>query len=150
MFHSVWCYEEMPFSSTESIDAGLEGLPPQLVSYFTGGSEAGLNAYLDFCAMWMGDLRADPIEDEAVVSEIPTLLLAGQFDPVTPLSWALLAAETLPNSFVYEYPGLGHGAFFSSTCPQRMILDFIEYPDREPGDECIDLMPPLRFQGAGG
>jgi pimeloyl-ACP methyl ester carboxylesterase len=150
MYHSVLCYEETPFNSMEDILSSLEGLPPQMESYFTGGSEAGLSAYLDFCRMWMGDLRADPIEDEPVVSDVPTLLLAGQFDPVTPPDWALLAAETLPNSFVYEYPGLGHGAFFSSTCPQRMMLDFIEYPDHEPGDECIDLMPPLRFQGAGG
>jgi pimeloyl-ACP methyl ester carboxylesterase len=40
---------------------------------------------------------------------IPTLLVTGEFDPVTPPSFAEKTAETLPMSRVIVVPGAGHG-----------------------------------------
>jgi pimeloyl-ACP methyl ester carboxylesterase len=146
VYYAVECYEEVPFSTVEDIRASLDGLPPQLVSFFTADDEATLDDNAEFCASWASGQQADPIENEAVTSDVPTLLLAGEFDPITPLSWALLAAETLPNSHVYEFPGVGHGVYFSATCGERMIVRFIDDPDAEPNASCIETMPPIIFR----
>ena len=65
------------------------------------------------CDRW-NDRPTDPIESEAVVSDIPTLLLSGQFDPTTPPRWADLAAETLSNSYSFVIPMAGHGCCCST------------------------------------
>ncbi|NIT65351.1 MAG: alpha/beta hydrolase, partial [Gemmatimonadetes bacterium] len=60
------------------------------------------------CELWQSG-AADPVENQAVSSDIPTLVLGGEFDPITPPQYGRQAAATLPNSFFFQYPGLGHG-----------------------------------------
>ena len=63
---------------------------------------------LKICEAW--DVPpAEPTTNEAVSSDIPTLILAGQLDPITPPSYGELAAQTLPNSTFLLFPNVGHG-----------------------------------------
>ncbi|NJL54321.1 hypothetical protein HC928_03415, partial [bacterium] len=55
---------------------------------------------------------------ELVRSDVPTLVLSGEFDPVTPPVWGNLIASELPNSFAYTFP-TGHGVI-ASECPQQL------------------------------
>ena len=72
---------------------------------------------------WWQRMPVDPIEDEPVVSDIPTLLLSGQFDPVTPPKWADLAAETLSNSYTFVMPMAGHGVAIDIPCAQHLMQE---------------------------
>ncbi len=56
---------------------------------------------LVICDIWDIEESAD-IEAEAVYSNIPTLILTGEYDPVTPPHWGELAAETLSQSYYFE------------------------------------------------
>jgi pimeloyl-ACP methyl ester carboxylesterase len=103
--------------------------------------------YYEFtlCESWQSG-QADPIENTAVVSDIPALIFAGQFDPVTPPEWGQLAAETLSNHFFYEFPGLGHGIMRSNECGLEIGLQFIEDPTSEPDVSCIEELAAPDFK----
>ena len=73
-------------------------------------------------------------------SDLPVLILNGEFDPVTPPDWGEKAAETLQNSFVFEFPGIGHGASFFEGCPQSIFTAFLLNPENEPDGKCIEEM----------
>jgi len=50
------------------------------------------------------------------------------------------AAATLPNGYLYEYPGVGHRASAPRGCPQQMFMAFLDDPWTEPNDACIATM----------
>ena len=87
------------------------------------------------CDEWL-KAPVDPIEDEPVVSDIPTLLLSGQFDPATPSRWADLAAETLSNSFSFVLPMTGHGVGINTSCGRTLTGKFLESPTTNPVSPC--------------
>jgi hypothetical protein len=66
--------------------------------------------------------------------------MAGEYDPITPPAWGELAARTLPNSYYYEYPGVGHGASVSDFCPYDMMWQFLDNPNVAPDSSCIASM----------
>jgi hypothetical protein len=73
-----------------------------------------------------------------VTSSIPTLVLSGELDPVTPPSWGEEAAATLSNSLHIVMPGTGHTAG-GTGCGQRIMRQFIEKGSIEGLDtSCID------------
>ncbi len=88
------------------------------------------------CDRW-NDTPTDPVEAEAVASDIPTLLLSGQFDPTTPPGFADIAAETLSNSYSFVVPMAGHGVGIDTPCGQKLVRDFLHRPDQGPGSPCL-------------
>ena len=133
---SVQCNEEMAFSSLEEFRSVLVDYPQlaPLYSYSTLG-EMGYQ----ICREWDSG-QANPIENEPVTSRVSTLILAGEYDPITPPAWGLRVTETLENSYYYEYPGVGHGASSVDGCPRQMMLAFIESPSQAPDNTCIEEM----------
>lgn len=82
-----------------------------------------------------------PAADKASVrSAIPTLLLQGEYDPVTPPSNGVSAARTLTHAHLVFFPGIGHGARFTGYCPNQIVLSFFDSPNANPNDACIATM----------
>jgi hypothetical protein len=132
MMQSVECYEEAPFNPPEAIQAAAQ-IEPVLLDYLP------IHFDLAVCQVWPSG-QAGPVEDEPVYSDVPVLLLAGEYDPYTPPSWAWQAAETLSHAYVYEFPGLGHGPLAYSTCARQIAADFWADPITEPDASCIAEM----------
>ena len=138
MQYSVQCGEEVYFSSPGEFAAAAEAYP-ETRDLFDSSPNLGESIFT-ICEIW-GAKEADPIENEPVNSGIPTLVLAGEYDPITPPSWGELAAETLDNSFYCEFPGVGHGASISGEeCPLSIALAFLDDPTTEPDGSCIAEM----------
>jgi pimeloyl-ACP methyl ester carboxylesterase len=97
---------------------------------------------LPYCELWDVE-SASPEFVEPVVSDIPTLLLAGEFDPVTPAAHAELAAASLANSHVYVFPGYGHGVSVDSSCAAQMAGQFLR--DAAADDACWSALPHNTF-----
>lgn len=135
---SLQCHEEVPFESYELGRELAADLPSQIAEYF--------DSYYEFtvCKSWQAG-QADPVENTAVASDLPALVLAGQFDPVTPPEWSRLAAETLSNHFYYEFPGFGHGIMRSDKCGLEIGLQFLKDPTSEPDASCMDELTVLDF-----
>lgn len=100
--------------------------------------------HFTMCEAW-GLEAADRIESVAVTSDVPALVLAGGYDPVTPPAWSESTANALEHSFFYEFPHVGHGVMRSTECGLSMGLQFLDDPDSEPDTTCIAEMPPPQF-----
>jgi pimeloyl-ACP methyl ester carboxylesterase len=140
LFYSVECREELPFGD---LAAARRALRP-FASVLHTPLMASLEQTAAICAVWDAG-RAHAIEDRPVASDIPTLVLAGEYDPVTPPHWGEAAAGRLTNSFFFEFPGTGHGVIFSDTCPERMAAAFLENPGKPPSASCLAHLGPSQF-----
>jgi pimeloyl-ACP methyl ester carboxylesterase len=102
------------------------------------------------CTFWPRG-TVDPSFYEPITSNIPTLVLSGEIDPITPPSWGDQVAKTLPNSKHVIIPGSGHTAG-STGCGQRIMKDFIEKGTADGLDtSCAArvLRPPFFISPAG-
>ena len=134
MYYSVQCGEEMPFALREAV-IGAAKAHPRLPEF----AEYSAKSLFASCDTWQAPPAAGNA-NEAVHSAIPTLVLAGEFDPITPPAWGRLVADNLENSFFFEFPGIGHGAVFSDECPAGIAEAFLESPDQEPPSACVGGM----------
>ncbi|TMB97296.1 MAG: alpha/beta hydrolase [Chloroflexi bacterium] len=122
MYLSVQCSEEVPFSSAEKVQAAAANFPA-LTSRFDYDSRF----YFSVCPAWVSVPPADK-ENQPVNSGIPTLVTAGEFDPITPPSWGQQVAGALSHSYFFQFPGLGHGVATSGDCPTSITLAFLDDP----------------------
>lgn len=61
-------------------------------------------------------------QQEPVTSAIPTLILSGEYDPVTPPASGMLAARTLSKSYYFSFPGVGHVVVGANACATSMYM----------------------------
>ena len=74
---------------------------------------------------------------DATLSNVPTLLLAGEYDPTTPVE---NAAEGLSQSTVLEVAATSHDTWRSSPCVQSVIRAFLDNPNGAPDTACFDKL----------
>ena len=132
MFNSVDCHEEAPFANVSAAAALAADLPPQLGDALLSGSIS----QLEICAFWDSG-QASPIENLPVSSDIPTLVLTGSFDPVTPPIWGQTAAESLPYSTFIKLPYAGHSVLDSGDCAASLSEHFLDNPAAPLDTACV-------------
>jgi len=145
MQFSVQCHEENLFTTVEEVDAAAAE-HPLLEPFFLTSPNLGPSA-LTVCDRW-GAGQAEAIENEAIRSDIPTLILAGEYDPITPPEWGQAVAADLPNSTYLVFPGVGHGASLAGECPISVMESFWADPASEPRVGCIATMGSPEFVAA--
>ena len=129
---SVWCAEEIPFTSPEKIKQEtnkypqVEGLSPAVFDH-------------DVCKIW-GVKKVSEIENQKVTSTIPVLLISGQYDNETPVKWAKAMAGNFENSFHLIFNGWKHTPTtnWGNQCAMLAANAFFNDPDRKPNPECFD------------
>ena len=138
MRYSVWCSDEMPFQIPERIKKNRRK--------YSRLSGFGIQKHFaDICRVW--NVKASPaIANEVVVSDIPTLILSGSFDPNTPPEWGRLIHENFENSFFFEFPDMGHLINFNSGCGIGMIGEFLKKPETKPDSGCIKSESRVNFR----
>ncbi len=109
--------------------------------------EATLNwSLIPFCDVW--PVERAPLADEgSIVSDIPTLLFSGRYDPITPPAYAELAAETLSNSRHFVFRSGGHGVTATYNCATVTAARFFVNPDprRTPSPRCREYTASATF-----
>ena len=133
MYYSIQCNEEAPFGSIETAESANANLSPRIIEAMN------TSQVYENCAAWV-DANPLPKENEAVTSDIPTLILSGEFDPITPPAWGRLVAETLSHSQFLEFPGYGHGVFGTDTCDNQIVIDFLNDPNTFVDASCINSL----------
>jgi pimeloyl-ACP methyl ester carboxylesterase len=139
--YGVFCAEWVPFSSQrEVLQAGMRAFPRYPRSVL---AQAPQVPYLyDDCRIW--DMPPVPEARETTHSRVPTLLLSGSFDAVTPLASAHAAARGLPNSTVVSIPAVGHFVLPKSRCAQSVVDSFLRHP-KAPNTSCVAHLRPPPF-----
>lgn len=128
---SVQCAEEIPFNAPEDAFVAAQGVSSQIAAFYPGSVQPLFAA----CREWTS-IVPDPRENLPVLSDIPTLILAGDQDPITPPDWGRLVSQDLSHEYFYELPGHGHWVTRSSSCALSMALAFWNDPVVDPGYVC--------------
>ena len=81
-----------------------------------------------FCPVWRVPV-ASPAERQPVSAAIPTLLMSGGYDWLTPPAWGREAAKHLPQSRHVIFRAQGHGVSSQDQCAARLRDEFIDAPD---------------------
>ena len=129
---SVWCSEEMPFEKPALVEAQTA------MSQGLGGIDER-TASVAMCKAWnvaSGDAR----EALPVTSDVPVLIMTGQFDPDTPPDWGRGLIANMPNAQVVLMPGRSHGAGFNR-CGGALEMAFINDPTAPLDTTCVLKMP---------
>ncbi len=82
---------------------------------------------------------------DPVVSDIPTLLLAGLYDPVTPPDFAERAAASLSQSYLYKFGDASHSVLEFDACATQIIDEFMDNPGQRPEAFCFDDTAQIEF-----
>jgi pimeloyl-ACP methyl ester carboxylesterase len=114
MFLSIVCAEDVPFFNEETVARESAGT-------WLGGN--GARNLMKACAAWPRGSVPEGYR-QPVTSSVPTLLLSGELDPVTPPSWAEDARQTLSRSLHVVVPGVGHNTF-GIGCVRTLMADFL-------------------------
>jgi pimeloyl-ACP methyl ester carboxylesterase len=132
---STLCAEDVNRITPQQIEAASEG---------TFESGHLIRGYRDACRVWPAAPVPDGF-DRPVRSDIPTLLLSGSRDPVTPPRFADEVAEGLPNSLRVVVPGAGHGV--AGRCVETLQLQLVESGSVEGLDpSCVEAVPSPSFR----
>jgi pimeloyl-ACP methyl ester carboxylesterase len=130
MYFSVVCSEhedfaDVPDGASHLIPAGIE---------WEGEDR---QKFRDICELWDVQKAPDRLE-EMPTSDIPTLLMSGQFDPVTPPANGDLVLRSFPNGEHLIDPVGGHGVIYSDDCTKSILKGFLNRPDQEINAECLE------------
>jgi pimeloyl-ACP methyl ester carboxylesterase len=141
MRYSVECGEDGAFTSLQETTTDAEGLPPEARVVVDQEAQATFST----CQFW-GVQPVPAAQKQPVTSAISTLILAGEYDPITPPANDLLAQQTLSNSYLFQFPGTGHGVLFTNPCPEHIVQAFQDQPATQPDGSCIASMTEPDFQ----
>jgi pimeloyl-ACP methyl ester carboxylesterase len=136
MQYSVICSEDEPFFTAANVDRAAMAKTFQ-------GTEL-VDALHEICKIWpRGPVDADL--HSPLHSDIPTLLLSGEADPVTPPAGAERVAATLTHHRHLVLNGEGHGQF-ATGCVPRLMADFLESTATDTLDtSCLEQHTPEPF-----
>jgi len=143
MQFSVICTEDLIGRTPQDQLEAMMSVPRQLRG--TADPELSIEyGVFGVCANWPVE-QADPSFKQPLVSAIPTLVLEGELDPVTPPEYGQLVASYLSGVYYYEIPGAGHGVLAGEDCPLAIANAFVADPSQPPDDSCIEEMPGVVF-----
>ena len=91
---------------------------------------------LEVCEVW----GVPPRALEPTTSAIPTLVLAGTYDPITPPAWSEFAASTLSAATFITVAGSGHAVYAAGPCPAGLVSQYFADPASALPD-CTNQIP---------
>ncbi len=117
---SHYCAEELPFADLDKARRkAMHG------GYFGELALEGLEASVALCELWRVP-TAPAVESRPVRTDIPTLLLHGELDPVLPAEDVPPELHHFPNGILLLFSDVAHGAIYSSLCAEEAAGVFIE------------------------
>ena len=92
------------------------------------------------CLLWEDCDIINVVENEPMASDNPTLLLAGDYDPITPFSFAQETADYLSQAYYFEFEERSHAVVGSSSCGMELVTAFLNQPDLPPDATCLERL----------
>jgi pimeloyl-ACP methyl ester carboxylesterase len=142
MTMSFVCREWDPYGSPSAIRAaGKRKFPDFPDSVLVNAPQ--LPFQRELCRAWNVPKGPDAQRVPAH-SNIPTLVVSGNFDAKTGAEWGRHPAATLPNSTYVQINGMTHWAIAQSPCAQQILQSFLDHP-KSPDIACAARTGPEPF-----
>ena len=145
LYITMMCHEQVMASTPEDLQAAMNaqhniGLYERLP--FFGDAQDVFNTR----QLW-GSLPPATGENDALTSDIPTLVIEGAYDPATPPIFGQQVADHLSHSFYLEFPNQGHTptAADTSGCAFEAMLTFFDHPNTGPDKSCMTNIKGVSF-----
>ena len=134
-YYCVMCNETMPVNSLAGFDRDAAASPRML------GGLVNYRAEYFVCQSWnIGGV--DPPGHDTLSTQIPSLILSGEMDPITPPGNGRLLQPGLNHSFLMELPMGGHALSFEDNLLSP-IAGFIDNPQKKPVFDAGKTSPPF-------
>lgn len=139
MYHTILCARARSIQVTP--DQVLPPPYPQLLPLGIREARAVANA----CDVLLVEQKPPFVYENP---DIPTLVLNGAYDPVTPQPYGEAVARNMNTAYVYTFPGVGHGALFAprgmpaEACVTQIAADFLANPKQTPDSRCLSQIKP--------
>lgn len=133
--NAILCYECRPQREEDS-DPSLILRYPDFASFAVYETK--------LCDVWRPELP-DKKVFEPVVSDLPVLILSGEYDPVCPPILGELTAKTLSNSTLIVVPSASHAAIHADDCLRTLANNFISDPTKKIITECVHERVKIKF-----
>ncbi|HLJ80265.1 MAG TPA: alpha/beta fold hydrolase [Ktedonobacterales bacterium] len=134
-YYSVECAEDVNTETPAQVAAAGQAYPAAI----RPDQVLSLESEIPQCQNW--HVTTAPASESApVTSDIPTLVMESEYDPITPPSNGDLVAQGLSHSYKVLFPGVGHGAFIFNACPADVAVSFWAVPTRQPDEACVANM----------
>ena len=141
MSDAVLCVDGERVSFYNSIKQELQDHPILAGALFT---EENIRAIRDRCPE-MGMQPRDESDYPLPQTDIPTLLIEGDMDPITPPPLAEIISPGFSNHTYVEFPYAGHGPSRSVKCAGEMLNKFYDNPNDKPDLSCVEEMEKPEF-----
>ena len=130
LFLANLCKEEFPFESPADIEGRAGGDPIAVAT-----ARASLRNFAACEGFPVG--KPDPLDNQPVESEVPTLILAAGIDAGCPVELAEAAVRRLAHGQLAVFPNTTHGVRWQSRCAQEMVSRFLDAPRTRIETACI-------------
>ncbi len=131
-YFAVTCHDRLPF---------IDGPTGDLSAYATALTSAPVG---EACEPW-GAKASSASAGAPVESDLPVLLLSGEFDPITPPAFAESAAEGFSNATLVTQAGRGHGIWVGDDCIGSIVDEFVADPGGTFDTACADVGVPVEW-----
>ena len=134
---TAFCRDQAPFIDDDALDAAVDGDPVYEAVFVQ-------SPYRQACEAW--DVpAADPAVAQPVDTDVPLLMLPGQFDSFSPPAVAEAHAATLPMAWTIAVPGQTHNTLGFAECAITARNQWAQDPTTPPDENACRAAPPLAF-----
>jgi pimeloyl-ACP methyl ester carboxylesterase len=130
LFFANLCKEEFAFESPAAVEGVGSGDP------IAEATARTVKRVFPACTGFAVG-RPDPIDNQPVVSTIPTLILNGEIDAGCPVELAEAAVKRLKNGQLAVFPNTTHGVHWQSECAKGIVARFLDAPRERIDTACI-------------
>ena len=130
----VLCHDEVPFATE---DERAEAARSDTAAHRVGLAPGLIGAIMyEACPLFPSIGTAEALENDPVVWSQPTLLFAGDLDPITPPWWAEAVAARLPDATFARFADRGHDAD-EGPCAAVLLAEFVRDPTAPLDLSCV-------------
>lgn len=130
VYYAVSCSDMVRALTPQQINAGMNGVLPEIAT----AEQSLVSDAQNVCRTWPGSNFNQPPLDP-LYSDLPTLVLGADFDPVTPPLYSRQVEANLGNSYYVELPADAHASALSDSCAFGLMVRFLDQPG-EPNASC--------------
>lgn len=133
---AILCYEGKPKTEADS--------KTSLLSQYPDFASFNIDFEGELCAAWQPETAAMQAF-EPVVSNVPVLILSGEYDPVCPPLFGEITAKTLSRSTFINIPAASHAAIHVDDCIRDVATVFLKHPAKKLSFACVKDRPRINF-----